>query len=274
MVKRSEWMRNDRWDEAEQRAFFQRLERSRGAFHRIQHLNCKAHFLKETGDPPKIEAAVQLYQKVCREAEEEAQKLPPNEAGQYILWAVNALADIGHMREKQGRVDEAIVHYREALRRQEGKPPGFYITRLAGAVYKTNRVTEFAEVLDLLDRSWKRYEEELLVFRQLFFEYGFYQAVLSLAIGRIEAAKAYARGIRTILAAPDHGIGQSMSLGTIRATAEERAEIQRILDLPESEAKPSGKGIIDFLNSLPPGTRSKEDIDQQIREERDSWGDR
>lgn len=32
--------------------------------------------------------------------------------------------------------------------------------------------------------------------------------------------------------------------------------------------------IFDFLRSLPPGTRSKEDIDQQIAEERDSWGDR
>ena len=32
--------------------------------------------------------------------------------------------------------------------------------------------------------------------------------------------------------------------------------------------------IFDFLRSLQPGTRSKEDIDQQIAEERDSWGDR
>jgi len=30
----------------------------------------------------------------------------------------------------------------------------------------------------------------------------------------------------------------------------------------------------DFLNSLPPGTRTREDIDAQIKEERDSWGER
>lgn len=29
--------------------------------------------------------------------------------------------------------------------------------------------------------------------------------------------------------------------------------------------------ILDFLASLPPGTRSKEDIDRQLGEERDSW---
>ncbi len=32
--------------------------------------------------------------------------------------------------------------------------------------------------------------------------------------------------------------------------------------------------IFDFIAKLPPGTRSKENIDRQIREERDSWGDR
>jgi hypothetical protein len=29
--------------------------------------------------------------------------------------------------------------------------------------------------------------------------------------------------------------------------------------------------LSDYLRGLPPGTRSKEDIDQQIREERNSW---
>ena len=34
------------------------------------------------------------------------------------------------------------------------------------------------------------------------------------------------------------------------------------------------RDIFDVLRSLPPGTRTKEDIDRQIAEERDSWGDR
>ena len=29
--------------------------------------------------------------------------------------------------------------------------------------------------------------------------------------------------------------------------------------------------LSDYLRGLPPGTRTKEDIDRQIREERDSW---
>jgi hypothetical protein len=33
-------------------------------------------------------------------------------------------------------------------------------------------------------------------------------------------------------------------------------------------------GLADFVRSLPPGTRTKADIDRQIQQERDSWGDR
>jgi hypothetical protein len=32
-----------------------------------------------------------------------------------------------------------------------------------------------------------------------------------------------------------------------------------------------GAKLSDYLRALPPGTRGKDDIDQQIREERDSW---
>jgi hypothetical protein len=46
-----------------------------------------------------------------------------------------------------------------------------------------------------------------------------------------------------------------------------------VLPIERTEATPK-QDIFDFLRSLPPGTRSKEDIDRQIAEERDSWGDR
>lgn len=49
-------------------------------------------------------------------------------------------------------------------------------------------------------------------------------------------------------------------------------EVEVLVEVSE-EAKPSNEisNLADFLESLPPGTRSKEDIDRQIREERDSW---
>jgi hypothetical protein len=36
----------------------------------------------------------------------------------------------------------------------------------------------------------------------------------------------------------------------------------------------SPQDIFEFIRSLPAGTRTKEDIDRQIAEERDGWGDR
>jgi len=45
--------------------------------------------------------------------------------------------------------------------------------------------------------------------------------------------------------------------------------------LRPAKAKPqTGESIFDLIARLPGGTRSKEDIDRQIREERGSWGDR
>lgn len=40
------------------------------------------------------------------------------------------------------------------------------------------------------------------------------------------------------------------------------------------EQEAVGESIFDLIARLPGGNRSKEDIDRQIREERESWGDR
>jgi hypothetical protein len=46
-------------------------------------------------------------------------------------------------------------------------------------------------------------------------------------------------------------------------------EVEVILRVP-AEA-PTTEGLAAFLRSLPAGTRTKADIDQQLRDERDSW---
>jgi hypothetical protein len=50
--------------------------------------------------------------------------------------------------------------------------------------------------------------------------------------------------------------------------------VEVVLRSVPHEAENRGEDIFDFIAKLPPGSRSKEDIDGQIREERDSWGDR
>jgi hypothetical protein len=48
------------------------------------------------------------------------------------------------------------------------------------------------------------------------------------------------------------------------------SEVEVVVRVPDEEA-PRLQDLIDFLESLPPGTRSKEDIDRQIDEDRGSW---
>ncbi|MGH2585187.1 MAG: hypothetical protein ACRDJE_09755 [Dehalococcoidia bacterium] len=47
--------------------------------------------------------------------------------------------------------------------------------------------------------------------------------------------------------------------------------VLRILDTGNGTPEET---IFDFLRRLPPGTRSKDEIDQQVRAERESWDDR
>ena len=50
------------------------------------------------------------------------------------------------------------------------------------------------------------------------------------------------------------------------------SEVEVLVEIEEAKPSASISNLADFLESLPPGTRSKEDIDRQIQEERDSWG--
>jgi hypothetical protein len=64
-----------------------------------------------------------------------------------------------------------------------------------------------------------------------------------------------------------HVVGPS-TVGLLGPLPEKTSEVEVV-------ARVSGKGgqgkLSDYLRSLPPGTRSKEDIDRQVREERDAW---
>jgi hypothetical protein len=57
------------------------------------------------------------------------------------------------------------------------------------------------------------------------------------------------------------------------AVDEVAGEVEVVVRPVQAETAPK-RDIFEVLRSLTPGTRSKEDIDRQIAEERDSWGDR
>jgi predicted DNA-binding antitoxin AbrB/MazE fold protein len=52
---------------------------------------------------------------------------------------------------------------------------------------------------------------------------------------------------------------------------EEHTEVE-VLVTPVARASARAEGkLSDYVRALPPGTRTKKDLDQQIRDERDSW---
>jgi hypothetical protein len=51
-------------------------------------------------------------------------------------------------------------------------------------------------------------------------------------------------------------------------------EVEIVVRPVEAGRAKTIESIFEFIRSLPPGTRTKNDIDRQITEERDSWGNR
>lgn len=51
-------------------------------------------------------------------------------------------------------------------------------------------------------------------------------------------------------------------------------DVEVVLRAVAGDQTAKGETVFEFLRRLPVGTRTKEDIDQQIGEERDSWGTR
>lgn len=51
-------------------------------------------------------------------------------------------------------------------------------------------------------------------------------------------------------------------------------DVELVVRSLEPVREPPAQDVFDFVRALPPGTRTKEDIDRQVAEEHDAWGDR
>jgi hypothetical protein len=58
------------------------------------------------------------------------------------------------------------------------------------------------------------------------------------------------------------------------AVSELTGEVEVVLRGVTTASATPMADILDFIVSLPPGTRTKEDIDQSLHAERDAWEDR
>ena len=58
------------------------------------------------------------------------------------------------------------------------------------------------------------------------------------------------------------------------AVSDAQGEVQVIVPQSPYGAARNGENLVAFLERLPAGTRTKQEIDQQIQDERDGWGER
>jgi hypothetical protein len=101
-MRSKDWFRRTTWSDEDRAAFFARLVRSRGAFHKAQYLRIQAHTLAETRQEPLVRAALGLLDRLFVESPDPSQ-----------LAAARFLAAKCH--ELLGNLDEAVNQFRLAL---------------------------------------------------------------------------------------------------------------------------------------------------------------
>jgi tetratricopeptide (TPR) repeat protein len=172
-----DWYRKTTWSEADQRAFFDRLNRSRTAFNKAQYLRIQAHYLEGVGSPEFLKAALILLGKVLNEYPVESEL-----ASTYIQKASCFV--------KLGQSDEALSFYRlcfDAQRNYKTIRTDAHIE--FGRFVVVNKFTQlFDEALAVLDE----FEINGIVFpRAIFYKSGI-RAIIYAQRGEIEKAKEFA----------------------------------------------------------------------------------
>jgi len=69
-------------------------------------------------------------------------------------------------------------------------------------------------------------------------------------------------------------LSDSLNVELDELVTEIESNVEVVLRPVKGQPSKTGESIFDLIARLPGGNRSKEHIDRQIREERESWGDR
>ena len=106
---RDDWFRRTTWTEQDQRDFFERNARGRGADRKAQYIRIQAVTLLKTGRPELIRSALILFELMLKDYPDALDVAP-------------ALTGAGECNELLGAVDSAIAYYRRALDRERARP--------------------------------------------------------------------------------------------------------------------------------------------------------
>ena len=174
-MSRHDWYRQTEWSEAHAAAFFQRLSRSRSAFHRAQYLRIQALTLAQTRLDSNLLVALELLDRVFTEYPD--------------AWDLS----LSHLQAAQchdelGNVEAATRHFERALIEQ-GKDPNLgsgVAHQFPWFIARRGLVALYGRALEILARADS-------VFPYQRFEESAYRAFIAADLGEPVAARASAR---------------------------------------------------------------------------------
>ena len=108
-MAQNDWYRRTTWTEADQEAFFARMNRSRSAYNKDQYLRIQALYLQQVGTNEMLRAALELLDSLFEQSPDSFEL-----ASAYLQKAECLLA----LENETG----AIEHFRKALKKEEERP--------------------------------------------------------------------------------------------------------------------------------------------------------
>jgi tetratricopeptide (TPR) repeat protein len=195
---RHDWYRNETWTREVQAAFRERLDRSRGSFHKAQYLRIQAVHLAQAREH---RAALELLDELLERYPDASQLASARSQRAECLLAL-------------GRVTEVADEYRSSLQAERDNP-----TFKTGAWLNFACLVAFHGMSNLYDEASAVLSEfsasSLLMFPAQQFQYAAARAFLADAKGDREAAGAFAKSALEHAAAEHSGFRHHPQLGLV-----------------------------------------------------------
>ena len=197
----NDWFRNATWSPSVRTAFFERLNRSRGAFHKAQYARIQALHLEEASTGEMYLAAIELLDLI--------QEKWWGEAGHATVYHQYA-----RCHEGLGNIERAIKFYRRTFDAQREFPGVQTMAHMdfGWLVIRGNWEDLFDEASGLID------EFGLSIFPKTQYQGSAVKAVILDSKGQKQAAKKWAEAALEAAAATQSGLTYHQKLGLVEST--------------------------------------------------------
>ena len=205
---RLDWYRQTVWNDENRLAFHERLNRSRGSYHKAQYLRIQALYLKDAGYH---DAAIQLLDELFEKYPDPSQLSSARSIRATCLLAL-------------GRISDVVGEYRLSLQAERDNP-----TVRSGSWLNFACLIAFHQLSELYDEALKVLEEfsatNVLIVPAQRFQYASARAFIADAKGDSEAASQFAKTALNEAAAGHSGFRCHPQFGLVKGM-DERLERQ------------------------------------------------